>query len=289
MASHNYRSQRTINTAKKGVLCLFFSLTAPAAAIAAIAAIAKTVDQTIYLGSNQAQTLQFDESLHTKIHVFENSTSKNEVSSITSATPITESISLIPAFLLLKAPSLEIFSDGFPQATSTLIRRLDASTQRTPHTTAIDEESDTSSSQKTQNEEFRWKSALVRSAESLIGTPYRWGGGSLSIGFDCSGFVRHVYESAAGVFLPRTSDSQARDKNLQSVSRENLEPGDMVFFKTRQRMPFSHVGLYIGEGKFIHSPRSGRDVTVDKLTTGYWGARFTGARRYLKNAIKNKI
>ena len=118
---------------------------------------------------------------------------------------------------------------------------------------------------------------LVLSAMNFLGVPYKRGG-QTDQGFDCSGFTRHIFESTVGLVLPHRAEQQARDLNLQSVKRDELQPGDLVFFNTMKRA-FSHVGIYMGEGKFIHSPRTGGQVRVENMQTPYWTQRFNGARR----------
>jgi cell wall-associated NlpC family hydrolase len=119
---------------------------------------------------------------------------------------------------------------------------------------------------------------LVVSAMGFLGVPYRRGGNSFDEGFDCSGFVRHLFESNLGLLLPRRADEQARSDSLASVPRTELKPGDLVFFNTLRRA-FSHVGLYIGDGQFIHAPRPGKAVRVENMHARYWSERFNGARR----------
>ena len=119
-------------------------------------------------------------------------------------------------------------------------------------------------------------SELVVQAMGLLGVPYRRGGANENTGFDCSGFVRHLYEQSIGLVLPRRADEQA--KATQSIDRNELKPGDLVFFNTMRRT-FSHVGIYLGDGKFIHSPHTGSSVRVDDMREAYWNKRFTGARR----------
>ena len=121
-------------------------------------------------------------------------------------------------------------------------------------------------------------SELVLSAMNFLGVPYKRGGSSTDQGFDCSGFTRHVFEQTLGLVLPRRSDEQALKAGLQDVPRAELQPGDLVFFNTMRRA-FSHVGVYIGEGRFIHSPRSGGQVRVESMGERYWTSRFDGARR----------
>ena len=113
-------------------------------------------------------------------------------------------------------------------------------------------------------------------ALQTVGVKYRYGGRSPETGFDCSGLVAHVFERAWGIVLPARTDA------LKSVGRtvrlRDLQPGDLVFYNTRNR-PFSHVGIYIGDGRFLHAPRTGARVRVERVETAYWRARFNGARR----------
>ena len=117
---------------------------------------------------------------------------------------------------------------------------------------------------------------MLGKAMTLLGVPYKRGGTSTDTGFDCSGFVRHIYETSVGRLLPRRADEQA--KTTEKIERNELNPGDLVFFNTMRRT-FSHVGIYIGDGKFIHAPSAGKAVRVDDLRAAYWTQRFTGARR----------
>lgn len=117
---------------------------------------------------------------------------------------------------------------------------------------------------------------LLRRAFDLLGTPYRWGGTSPDRGFDCSGLVGYVYRTALGIDLPRISRDQARTGEVVA-GRAAMAAGDLVFFGRRGRV--DHVGIYIGEGKFVHAPSRGKDVMVSSLDEGYWGTRFMQARR----------
>ena len=119
-------------------------------------------------------------------------------------------------------------------------------------------------------------SDLVMSAMGFLGVPYRYGGDSADTGFDCSGLVRTVYEKTVGKVLPRRADQQAAVTEV--IDRTDLKPGDLVFFNTMKRT-FSHVGIYVGEGKFIHAPRTGGAVRVEDMRVADWRARFNGARR----------
>ena len=121
-------------------------------------------------------------------------------------------------------------------------------------------------------------SDLVVNAMGFLGVPYRRGGSSVETGFDCSGFVKAMYEQTVGMILPRRADEQAAA--TQKIDRQELQPGDLVFFNTMRRA-FSHVGIYIGDNKFIHSPRPGAQVRVEDMGVSYWTKRFDGARRVL--------
>ncbi len=119
-------------------------------------------------------------------------------------------------------------------------------------------------------------SELVVRALGFLGVPYRRGGNSVDTGFDCSGFVRAIYEQTAGLVLPRKAEQQAAA--TQKIDKADLQPGDLVFFNTMRRT-FSHVGIYVGNGKFIHSPKPGAEVRVEDMGIAYWANRFDGARR----------
>lgn len=121
-------------------------------------------------------------------------------------------------------------------------------------------------------------SDLVLSAMNFLGVPYKRGGQSAESGFDCSGFTRHIFEMSLGLVLPRRSEEQARDRALLQVKRDELKPGDLVFFNTMRRA-FSHVGIYVGDNKFIHSPRTGGEVRIEDMRLAYWTKRYNGARR----------
>lgn len=123
-------------------------------------------------------------------------------------------------------------------------------------------------------------SDLVVTAMGFLGVPYRRGGNHADTGFDCSGFVRAMYEQTVGLLLPRRADQQAAA--TQRIERRDLQPGDLVFFNTMRRA-FSHVGIYVGDGKFIHSPKPGAQVRVEDMGVAYWSQRFDGARRVLQD------
>ena len=121
-------------------------------------------------------------------------------------------------------------------------------------------------------------SDLVVAAMGAIGVPYRYGGNSYDAGFDCSGFVRAVYNQTLGLMLPRQAAQQAAATHL--IERDQLRPGDLVFFNTLRRS-YSHVGIYVGDHKFIHSPRPGAAVRIEDMRVNYWHRRFDGARRVI--------
>src|SRR6188768_2230767 len=110
-------------------------------------------------------------------------------------------------------------------------------------------------------------SDLVVTAMGFLGVPYRRGGNTAETGFDCSGFVRAMYEQTIGLVLPRRANEQAAA--TQTIDRKDLQPGDLVFFNT-MRQAFSHVGIYVGEGKFSHSPKPGALVRVEDMGVSYW-------------------
>lgn len=121
-------------------------------------------------------------------------------------------------------------------------------------------------------------SSLIATAKNFIGLPYRFGGTSPTSGFDCSGFMQYVYKKTANIDLPRTSGSMAQVG--EKISRDNLQPGDMVFF-SHSGGRISHVGMYIGEGRFIHSPSTGKSISITALNSGYWANKFVTARRVI--------
>jgi cell wall-associated NlpC family hydrolase len=117
---------------------------------------------------------------------------------------------------------------------------------------------------------------LVLNAMGFLGVPYKRGGNNFEQGFDCSGFVKAMYEQTIGLALPRRAAEQAAA--TQPIDKSELQPGDLVFFNTL-KSAFSHVGIYVGDNKFIHSPRTGSVVRVEDMGVKYWSSRFDGARR----------
>jgi len=128
------------------------------------------------------------------------------------------------------------------------------------------------------SDESYFRDDLVRTARSFIGVPYQWGGVSAEEGFDCSGLAMAIYR-LNGLNLPRTSGQQYQVG--ASVSREDLAKGDLLFFDTRGRGGVSHVGVYVGRGRFIHAPRTGKTVCTSSLSNTYYNRRYVGARTYL--------
>ena len=119
---------------------------------------------------------------------------------------------------------------------------------------------------------------VMAAQEALVkvGVRYRFGGNSPETGFDCSGLVAYVFARAWGISVPRRTEEQRAAG--RAVKHADLQPGDLVFYNTRNR-PFSHVGIYLGDGNFVHSPRPGQRVRVESVDNPYWRARFNGARR----------
>lgn len=120
------------------------------------------------------------------------------------------------------------------------------------------------------------RSEALLQALLALGLDYRYGGNSPVTGFDCSGLVAHVYLEAWNIRLPRNTSAQS--KAGMPVSLAELQAGDLVFYDTLKR-PYSHVGIYLGDGKFVHAPKTGAQVRVESLKSAYWSQRFNGARR----------
>ena len=122
------------------------------------------------------------------------------------------------------------------------------------------------------------RNEIVETAEGFIGLPYQWGGSSVEEGFDCSGLTMAVYQ-LNGLNLPRSSRDQYSIGS--PVERTELAKGDLVFFATKGRDRVSHVGVYSGDGRFIHAPGKGKTIRVDSLAERYYVTRYVGARKYL--------
>jgi cell wall-associated NlpC family hydrolase len=117
---------------------------------------------------------------------------------------------------------------------------------------------------------------VLINAFSLTGIRYQYGGKSPETGFDCSGFVRYVFQQAANLSLPH--NARAISQLGKSIPLDQLQPGDLVFFNTL-KSTFSHVGIYVGNGRFIHAPSAGSNISITDMSDSYWSKRFTGARR----------
>ena len=130
---------------------------------------------------------------------------------------------------------------------------------------------------------------MLMYALSLVGVNYKYGGKSPETGLDCSGFVSHVYQQAAGLLLPH--NARAISMFGQKIAISELQPGDLVFYNT-MRHAYSHVGIYLGENKFVHASVTGRGVEVVDMKGSYWVKRFNGARRmvtsHLPFAVSNE-
>jgi cell wall-associated NlpC family hydrolase len=166
---------------------------------------------------------------------------------------------LLAAWLLAAIPAAQANDDTLSGLLGTL--------------TSDTDELDTPASGLSQTQE------MILHAMSLLGVSYKWGGNSPETGLDCSGFVKHVFAQSLGIQLPRTAREMARVGKV--IDRADMKPGDLVFFNTRGA-PYSHVGIYLGDHRFIHSPRKGRNIEVVSMRDGYWAKRFNGARQYSK-------
>lgn len=127
---------------------------------------------------------------------------------------------------------------------------------------------------------------IVLYSLSLTGTQYKFGGDSPDKGFDCSGLIRHVYHSVAGLMLPHSA--QAIYTAATKVSLDELQPGDVVFYNTLKRA-YSHVGIYLGNQRFIHAASSGRSTQVSTMTDKYWSKRYNGAGRLIEPALPTLV
>ena len=126
-------------------------------------------------------------------------------------------------------------------------------------------------------------SDLTMKAMDMMGIRYKRGGNTPENGLDCSGFVRYVFKDVLGANLPRTSAEISRVG--ENIDQKDLRPGDLVFYNTLRR-GFSHVGIYLGDNKFIHSPSAGGQVRIESMDIDYWKKRFNGARRINDDEIK---
>jgi cell wall-associated NlpC family hydrolase len=135
-----------------------------------------------------------------------------------------------------------------------------------------------SQSQDALSKQSNQRKIIAQHAINSLGVPYRWGGQSPATGFDCSGLVVYTHQMA-DVIVPRTAIAQL--ENGRVITLQNLQTGDLVFFKDLKETKDYHVGIYVGDGRFIHAPGRGRNVTYEFLNTPYFLNRYIGARNYL--------
>jgi len=150
---------------------------------------------------------------------------------------------------------------------------------------SVDETEELDHQDKPNKWQTRAQEVLVN-ALSLTGIQYKYGGKSPETGFDCSGFVRYVFSQATNLSLPPTA--RAISQIGKTIKKDELQPGDLVFFNTL-RTAFSHVGIYMGDNKFIHAPSTGKTVRVESMKDGYWAKRFNGAQRLDKEVEKTAV
>lgn len=150
---------------------------------------------------------------------------------------------------------------------------------------SADEADESIPEEKANTWQTRAQEVLVN-ALSLTGIQYKYGGKTPETGFDCSGFVRYVFSQATNLSLPPTA--RAISQIGKTVKKDDLQPGDLVFFNTL-KSAFSHVGIYMGDNKFIHAPSAGKAVRVESMKTGYWASRFNGAQRLDKEVEKSAV
>ncbi|MGQ5522497.1 C40 family peptidase [Chitinimonas sp. PSY-7] len=131
----------------------------------------------------------------------------------------------------------------------------------------------------------RFTQDIMLQALGLIGVTYRWGGSTPESGLDCSGFIRYVFQQALNIALPHNAFAISRLG--EDVKKEALKPGDLVFFNTLGRK-FSHVGIYLGDDRFIHSPRKGSKVQIVRITDAYWAKRYNGGRRVTHESVAER-
>lgn len=124
------------------------------------------------------------------------------------------------------------------------------------------------------------QTAMVKLMEQL-GKPYRWGGTSPTTGFDCSGLIYYAYRNLVNIKLPRTANEMYHFRDAPPIAKNNLQRGDLVFFRIHGTAAADHVGVYLGNGKFIQSPRTGSDIRISQLSSSYWQEHYVGARRVI--------
>lgn len=164
------------------------------------------------------------------------------------------------------------------QADDTPLNEVDTAVeQSTTAPAATTSNSSRNRKAKTEKPDYAPAQDMLLQAMSLIGVKYKWGGATPEAGLDCSGFVRYVFQNSMNIALPHNALAMAQSGSR--INKEELKPGDLVFFNTLGRT-FSHVGIYMGDNRFIHSPRAGKSVEITNISQSYWSSRFTGARRY---------
>ncbi|MBB2493935.1 C40 family peptidase [Aquipseudomonas ullengensis] len=157
----------------------------------------------------------------------------------------------------------------------------------TGHTAAVQGHSRNSSNPEPAAQVTEANQGVLDRALTALGVRYRWGGSTPERGFDCSGLVRYVFGPVAEVDLPRTSNAMSRADG-QKVARDELEPGDLLFFNIRSRK-VNHVAIYLGNDRFIHAPRRGKAVRIDTLKKSYWRQHYALAKRVLPEPGSNPI
>ncbi|MCY1178280.1 NlpC/P60 family protein [compost metagenome] len=173
----------------------------------------------------------------------------------------------------------EGFSGNTAKTKATYIRKGTSNTvKKGLHATAVASTAQVSAKQ---------SSDVLSRAVNVLGTPYRWGGSSPSKGFDCSGLVKYAFNDIDEVDLPRTSNAMASGHG-QKVNRNDLEPGDLIFFNIKSRR-VNHVAIYLGNDRFIHAPRRGKRVSIDTLNKPYWQKHYVVAKRVLPNEKSNTL
>lgn len=123
------------------------------------------------------------------------------------------------------------------------------------------------------------KQAVIKKLLAQIGKPYCWGGSQPNTGFDCSGLIYYAYKDEVKIKMPRTAQEMYYSPYAQRIKKCNLERGDLVFFQIHNPKSADHVGVYLGDGEFIQSPRSGKDIRISQLENNYWKYHYIGARR----------
>lgn len=131
-------------------------------------------------------------------------------------------------------------------------------------------------------ESIQVEDKIVKESVNYLGIPYKYGGDNPIEGFDCSGFVKYIYQKVAKLEVPRTTTSQL--KIGKPIKMTNIQKGDLIFFGINSKY-VNHVGIYIGDNQFIHAPSTGSTVRVEKVTSSYWSKKIRGVRRPLNNQI----